>query len=102
MIFAFGEDGTIEVHRSIDDAKREWEPVDVENGVVVFYDDDGTWLKPELIKPNKRLLFGWMLTQGDYTLMRAAAPPIRSSSRLHMPDVHPGINVRSETPPDRT
>ena len=75
VIFAFGDDGGIEVFTSIDDAKRDWEPIDVESGIVVFYDDDGTWLKPDFIKPNKRQFFGIILTHGEYTLVREAAPP---------------------------
>ena len=75
VIFAVGEDGSITVHASEEDARREWEPIDVESGAVVFYDDDGTWLKPDFVKPNQRWLFGLIVTEGKYKLVRSATPP---------------------------
>ena len=75
MIFAFGEDGMIAVYPDHAEAKRQWEPIDVESRAVVFYAEDGTYLKPEFTTPNKHSLFGLVLTQGEYDLVRCAAPP---------------------------
>jgi hypothetical protein len=69
MIIAYGEDGMFTVHADLAEVRREWEPIDVENGVAVFYAEDGTWLKPEFTKPNRRGIFG-SISQGEYTLTR--------------------------------
>lgn len=71
MIFAYAEDGMFTVHADEAAARRQWEPIDVENGVVVFYDEDGTWLKPEFTTPNRYRFFGFVLTQGHYVLARS-------------------------------
>jgi hypothetical protein len=76
MILAFGEDGMIEVLPDLAEAKRQWEPIDVESRAVVFYAEDGTYLEPVFTTPNKTSLFGLVLTQGQYDLVRSeAAPP---------------------------
>jgi len=72
MIFAYAEDGMFTVHADEAEVRRQWEPIDVESGVVVFYDEDGTWLKPEFTKPNRYRLFGFIPTQGEYKLARSA------------------------------
>ena len=74
MIFAFGEDGVIAVYSEAAEAGRQWEPIDVESRAVVFYDEDGTYLQPEFMTPNKYGLFGG-LVQGEYHLVRCAAAP---------------------------
>jgi hypothetical protein len=56
VIFAFVEDGRIVVHQDDGDARRWWEPLDVESGAVVFYDDHGRWLKPEFTAAGYRLV----------------------------------------------
>ena len=45
MVFVFSEDGSLEVIETNELAQR-YEPLDVESGVFVFYDEDGTWLQP--------------------------------------------------------
>ena len=57
------------VHADLAEVRRVWEPIDVENAVAIFYDEDGTWLKPEFTTPNRRGIFGG-ITQGQYTLTR--------------------------------
>ena len=69
MIIAYGEDGMFTVHADLAEVRREWEPIDVESGVAVFYDDDGTWLKPVFTTPNRRGFFGG-ISQGEFTLAR--------------------------------
>jgi hypothetical protein len=54
MIFAFIEDGTLEVHEDLASVQRQFEGVDVENGVVRFYDSNGIYLEPAFVVPNKR------------------------------------------------
>jgi len=70
MIFAFIEDGTIDVVENEAAAQSHSEPVDVENGVVIFYSEDGTYLRPRFTKSN-RLLFGLVLEQGEFDLVPA-------------------------------
>jgi hypothetical protein len=69
MIFAFVEDGTINVLADDEAARREFEPIDVESNAVVFYAEDGTWLEPRFTEPNRRSLFGLMLRQGRFELV---------------------------------
>ena len=70
MIIAYGEDGMFTVHADLAEVRREWEPIDVESGVAIFYDEDGTWLKPVFTTPNRRGIFGG-LTQGEFILTRS-------------------------------
>ena len=64
MIFAFVEGGTLEVYATSVDAIRRYEGVDVESGVVSFYDENGVYLEPRFTTPNKREkilgLLGWV------------------------------------------
>ncbi len=53
MIFVFIEDGTLDVVADIEEARRQYEGVDVESGVFTFYDDRGTYLRPDFVVPNK-------------------------------------------------
>ena len=54
MIFAFVEDGTLEVYESTQAAISHYEGLDVESGVVRFYDESGTYLEPRFSEPNRR------------------------------------------------
>ena len=71
MVFVFDEDGSLEV---LDNKKqaRQYEAIDVESGVFVFYDEDGTWLAPKFTKQNRhrRFLWGSILSQGTFELIR--------------------------------
>ena len=53
MILAFVEDGTIRLHGSEEEATAEYEGVDVESQVVMFYRDDGIYLEPVFTEPNR-------------------------------------------------
>jgi hypothetical protein len=53
MVFAFLEDGTLVVHETAADAVRDYEGIDVESGVVHFYDDSGTPLSARFTTPNR-------------------------------------------------
>ena len=72
MLFAFAEDGELHIHESVADAARQWEGIDVESGVVHFYDENGTYLEPKFITPNRRgkllWLFNW-IESGTYDLV---------------------------------
>ena len=67
MIVVVTEDGTVEVVDSVEDAQR-YEAIDVENRVFVFYDEDGSWLRPRFTQPNRYRFFGLILEQGAYVL----------------------------------
>ena len=53
MIFAFVEDGTLHVYETAQEAIRAYEGIDVESGVVRFYDESGIYLEPRFIHPNR-------------------------------------------------
>ena len=76
MVFAFVEDGTLEVYETATDAIRQYEGIDVEDGVVDFYDERGTHLEPRFSTPNKRGtilgLIGWVQS-GTYELVPNSA-----------------------------
>ena len=78
MVFAFLEDGTLVVHATAADAIRQYEGIDVESGVVRFYDEAGTYLEPRFTTPNrtgKTLgLIGWV-ESGVYGLVPNASAP---------------------------
>ena len=60
LIFAIGEDGTLEVFDNIFSVRRDCEGIDVESGVWDFFDAKGTPLKPVFHHPNRveKFLFG--------------------------------------------
>ena len=53
MIAVFVEDGPLEVAEDIDEANRSYEGIDVESGVFVFYDEQGRYLRPDFVEPNR-------------------------------------------------
>ena len=73
MIFAILDDGGLVVHTSIDDACHGHEPVDVENGDVQFFDDDGWPLDPVFVVPNRygKVLGVTVVEQGEFLLQRS-------------------------------
>ena len=72
MIFAFIEGGTLEIVADLDEARRNYEGVDVENEEVRFFDEHGRYLEPHFIKPNRYgkilWLFNWC-ESGEYELI---------------------------------
>ncbi len=78
MLFAFVEDGTLQVLAGVEDARREHEGVDVESGTVTFFDEDGRPLEPVFRVPNRTGkvlgLLSWG-SSGVFDLEPAAEPP---------------------------
>ena len=72
VIFAFVEDGTLEIYGSAAEAIRANEGIDVEDRVVHFYDENGVYLEPRFSTPNRRGklfgLIGWVQS-GVYELV---------------------------------
>jgi hypothetical protein len=72
VIFAFVEDGTLEIYETAPEAVRNYEGIDVESGTVRFYDENGVYLEPRFGTPNRRGklfgLFGWV-SSGVYDLV---------------------------------
>ena len=58
MIFGFVEGGEVRVFDDIAHAMKEWGPYpeDVQSEVIIFYDSDGTWLRPIVTSEGGRLL----------------------------------------------
>jgi len=73
VIFAFAEDGTVSVYADLDALRGYCEGIDVESGTYVFYDEDGVWLRPRFIEPNRP---GWLgsIVSGRYLLEPAPTP----------------------------
>jgi hypothetical protein len=77
MIFAFVEDGSLEIKRDLSEVRRDFEAVDVEDLVVEFYDDKGHPLEPVFTRPNRRrsfLGFFVSLEQGEFELRPTQDP----------------------------
>ena len=72
MIFAFVEDGTLEIYATAAEAVRGHEGIDVESGTVRFYDEAGVYLEPKFRTPNGQGklfgLFNWV-SSGVYDLV---------------------------------
>ena len=72
MVFAFVEDGTLQIYANTTDASRDFEGIDVESGVVHFYDERGVYLEPKFVVPNRSGrwlgLFRWVVS-GKYELV---------------------------------
>jgi hypothetical protein len=70
-VFAFLEDGTLRLFETTTAAALEYEGIDVESGVVKFYDRSGTYLQPVFSSPNRTGkifgLFSWVQS-GVYAL----------------------------------
>ena len=72
MIFAFVEDGTLEICEDEAEVRRQYEGIDVESEVVHFYDEMGVYLEPRFTTPNQtRKLFGvfGVVVSGTYELV---------------------------------
>ncbi len=77
MIFGFAEDGVLTVYADLAHVQRNCEGIDVESGVFVFYAEDGAWLRPRFIEPNRTGGFWWFrwVHSGRYELEPFAEPP---------------------------
>ena len=74
MLFAFIEDGTLEVLADQAEARTRFEPIDVESGVVAFYDDQGRPLAPVFPHRSERRFLGFRIDSdpGPYELELSA------------------------------
>ncbi len=72
-LFVFLDDTTLEICESLDDARRNYEGIDVESGVFSFYDFSGCPVKPVFAKPNRHSSFLGILqssTSGAFDFRR--------------------------------
>jgi hypothetical protein len=77
VIFCFDETGVLNIYGSLGDAVMAWEGVDVESGVVRFYDGNGVSLMPKFIMPNRSgRIFSWFrwVESGAYELVPNEKP----------------------------
>lgn len=58
MLFAYNDDGTLEVLASQDDARTHFEGHDVESGAIRFFDADGRPMIPSFPKRSERRILG--------------------------------------------
>lgn len=76
-VLAFDESGAVEIHADATTAAIAYEGIDVESGVVSFFDADGHGLDAHFITPNEHgssLGFLKWVKSGTYTLVLAAEP----------------------------
>ena len=74
MIFAFLDDMSVSVLFDEKEAIRQYESIDIENGDVVLYNDDGVHLEQRFIVPSRRRKFWGIIpyvTSGIYELVTA-------------------------------
>jgi hypothetical protein len=83
MLFALDDGGILSVVGTIEEARRDFESVDVESGDVRFFDAKGQALDPVFAHRDKRSLFGLQLTADpgpfDLQLSRSSPPPSLAS-----------------------
>jgi hypothetical protein len=93
VIFALGEDGTLEVFETLRQVQTACEGLDVESGVWDFYGDKGEPLTPVFITPNKTSshlfgLFSTVVSSQNFDLepaTGAAQPSLLACLRLDTP-----------------
>jgi hypothetical protein len=78
VIFALGEDGTLEVFETLSQVQTACEGIDVESGVWDFYGDNGEPLTPVFITPNQTRshlfgLFSTVVSSQNFDLQPVAA-----------------------------
>ncbi len=75
MIIAIREDGEVRVFETEAEVQLEWGPYprDVESDVVIFYAEDGTWLKPTFIEGAAQW-FGYRRGPIRFRLERSTGP----------------------------
>ncbi len=71
MIFAFAEDGGLEILKDVGEAQGSCEGIDVESGVYLFFDVQGKALKLVFTRPNESGKFLGMtrVQSGEYMLV---------------------------------
>jgi len=71
MLFAYNEDGTLQVVADIDDARRHFRPDDVESGAIRLYDSAGRPLSPVFPHRSDRKVLGIRVSDdpGAYDLV---------------------------------
>ena len=73
MIFVFLDDNSLDIINDSNDAKREYEGIDVEAGTYQFFNENGISLNPIFSKPTKHYkeLFGLFhsVQSGEYDLI---------------------------------
>jgi hypothetical protein len=77
MIFAFAEDGALQVKADLAEVRRDWEGIDVESRAVEFYDENGKPLDPVFTRSNRQGRLLWMrrwVESGEYELQPATDP----------------------------
>jgi hypothetical protein len=98
MVIAFCEDASIRLYETEAEAVSSWEGIDVENGVVRFFLEDGTYLAPRFVVPNRTGKYLWLIDwaiSGTYVLEPA---PGQSEDPLWLmliehPTVEPGCGI---------
>ena len=78
MIFAFLEDGTLEVLESETDAQRDYERIDVESGTVRLYDEAGVFLEPRSESGTYKLVPNPNAQEDSFALVLASGSGLRA------------------------
>jgi hypothetical protein len=57
MNFVFLDDSTLDVIANLEEEQREYEGIDVENGIYQFFDETGRYLELQFTETNKKGCF---------------------------------------------
>ena len=73
MIFAYNEDGRLEVVGDVSEARRQFETSDVESGAVRLFDETGRLLTPQFPQRSERKILGIRVSSdpGPFELVSA-------------------------------
>ena len=77
MIFVFDEDKTMMILDDIEEVRKECEGIDVEEGVFLFFNENGYSLNPKIMSPTKRQkILGKieLIESGKYELCQVGNP----------------------------
>jgi hypothetical protein len=74
MIFAYNEDGTLQVVADVAEARQHFESYDVESGAVRFFNAEGKPLEPQFPQRSERRFLGVRISSdpGPYDFVSAA------------------------------
>lgn len=94
MLFAYNEDGTLEIVNDIEEARRHFESADVESGAIRLFDDTGRALNPVFPRRAERRFLGMRVSSdlGPYDLQPGGAdagdslPAVLERANVLMPN----------------
>lgn len=95
MLFAYNEDGTLQIVADVQEARRHFESSDVESGAITLFDEAGRPLAPVFPQRSERRILGVRVSgdPGPYDLV-----PDRATGAESLGDVLVRANVLMPNP----